>query len=71
MSKRAYQVKQWHGDSEFQSSQDWQNMNIYVLKNWAEGLSDEAYYPWSYQKNQLKSLNPTCVTEQKKVLIYR
>ena len=42
----------------------------YMLKNWVEGLSDEAFYPWeSPKKIQLKSVNPTFVTEQKKVSI--
>ena len=41
----------------------------YTFKNWVEGLSDEAYYPWeSPKKIQLKSVNPTFVNEQKNVL---
>ena len=46
----------------------------YAFKNWVEGLSDEAYYPGpgSHQKkNRLKSVNPTFVTEQKKVSIHQ
>ena len=35
----------------------------YALKNWVEGLSDEAYYPCRAlgvtKKNRLKSVNPT------------
>ena len=43
----------------------------YALKNWVEGLSDEAFYPWeSPKKIRLKSVNPTFVTEQKKVSIH-
>ena len=42
---------------------------VYALKNWVEGSSDEAYYPWeSPKKIQLKSVNPTFVNEQKNVL---
>ena len=48
------------------------NKQGYALKNWVEGLSDEAYYPWdSPKKNGLKSVNPTFDTEQKKVSIHR
>ena len=49
-----------------------QSKQGYVLKNWVEGLTDEAYYPWMgvTKKNQLKLVNPTFVTEQEKVLIY-
>ena len=44
----------------------------YALKNWMEGLSDEAYYPWeSPKKIQLKSVNPTFASEQKKVSIHQ
>ena len=40
------------------------NIQGYALKNWAEGLSDEAYYPWeSPKKIRLKSFNPTFVNE--------
>ena len=43
----------------------------HALKNWVEGVSDEPFYPWeSPKKNRLKSVNPTFVTEQKKVLIH-
>ena len=43
----------------------------YALKNWAEELSDEAFYPWeSPKKIRLKSVNPTFVTEEKKVSIH-
>ena len=43
-----------------------------ALKNWVEGVSDEAFYPWeSPKKIRLKSVNPTFATEQKKVLIHR
>ena len=43
----------------------------YALKNWVEGVSDEAFYPWeSPKKIRLKSVNPTFATEQKKVLIH-
>ena len=45
----------------------------YVLKNWVEGLSDEAYYrPWeSPKKNRLKAVNPTFASQQNKALIHR
>ena len=44
----------------------------YASKNWVEGLSDEAFYPWeSPKKIRLKSVNPTFATEQKKVSIHR
>ena len=44
----------------------------HALKNWVEGLSDEAFYPWeSPKKIWLKSVNPTFATEQKKVSIHR
>ena len=43
----------------------------YALKNWVEGLSDEAFYPWeSPKKIWLQSVNPKFVTEQKKFLIH-
>ena len=43
----------------------------YVLKNWLEGLSDEAFYCWeSPKKIGIKSVDPTFVTEQKKLLIH-
>ena len=54
----------------FDNSMD--NKQDYALKNWVEGVSDEAFYPWeSPKKNRLKSVNPTFATEQKKVLIHR
>ena len=38
----------------------------YVLKNWVEGLSDEAFYPWESPKRiWLKSVNPTFAPKQK------
>ena len=41
----------------------------YVLKNWVEGLSDEASYPWvSPKKIQQKSVNPTFASEKKESL---
>ena len=44
----------------------------YALKNWVEGLSDEAFYPWeSPKKIRLKSVSPTFATKQKKVSIHR
>ena len=44
----------------------------YALKNWVEGLSDEAYPPWeSPKKIQLKSVNPTFDSEQKKFFIHQ
>ena len=30
----------------------------YALKNWMEGLSDEAYYPWESQKKSTKIGQP-------------
>ena len=43
----------------------------YALKNWVEGLSDEAFYPWeSPKKIRLKSVNPIFATEQKKVSVH-
>ena len=43
----------------------------YTLKNWMEGISDEAYHPWeSPKKIGLKSVSPTFTTKQKNVLIY-
>ena len=43
----------------------------HMLNNWVDGVTDEAYYPWeSPKKIRLKSVNPTFVTEQKKVLIH-
>ena len=48
------------------------NKQGYALKNWVEGVSDEAFYPWEPPKKiRLKSVNPTFATEQKKVLIHR
>ena len=47
------------------------NKQGYALKNWVEGLSDEAFYPWeSPKKIGLKSVNTTFASEQKKVLIH-
>ena len=44
----------------------------YALKNWVEGLSDEAFYPWESPKTiRLKLVNPTFATKQKKVWIHR
>ena len=44
----------------------------YAFKNWVDGLSDEAYYPWeSPKKIWLISVNPTIATKQKKVLIHQ
>ena len=46
----------------------------YTLKNWVEGISDEAYYPWALgvtKKNRLELVSPTFVTEQNNVLICR
>ena len=43
----------------------------YASKNWVDGLSDEAYYPWESPKFfWLKSVNPSLVNEQKNVLFY-
>ena len=48
------------------------NEQVYTLKSWVEGLSDEAFYPReSPKKIRLKSVNPTFVTEQKKVSIHQ
>ena len=44
----------------------------YTLKNWVEGVSDEAHYPLESQKKiRQKSVNPTFTSEQKKVSIHR
>ena len=44
----------------------------HALKNWVEGLSDQAFYPWESPKEiRLKSVNPRFATEQKKVSIHR
>ena len=44
----------------------------HALKNWVEGLSDEAFYPWeSPKKIRLKLVNPKFATDLKKVLIHR
>ena len=44
----------------------------YMLKNWEEGLSDEAFYPWeSPKRNRIKSVNPTYINKLKNVLIYQ
>ena len=44
---------------------------VYALKNWVEGLSDEAFYPWESQKKiWLKSVNYIC-HQQKKDSIHR
>ena len=48
----------------------------YALKNWVEGLSDgsdEAFYQWETPKKirLLKSVNPTFVSEQKKISIHQ
>ena len=41
------------------------------LNSWVKRISDEAYYPWeSPKKIQLKTVNPTFVSKQKKVLIH-
>ena len=43
------------------------NKQGYTLKNWVEGVSDEALYPWeSPKKIRLKF-----ATEQNEVLIHR
>ena len=44
----------------------------YMLKNWVEGLSDEAFYPWKSPKEiRLKSVNPTFASKQKNVSIHQ
>ena len=48
------------------------NKQGYALKNWVEGLFDEAFYPLeSPKKIRLKLVNPTFATEQKKVSIHQ
>ena len=43
----------------------------HALIKCVEGVSDEAFYPWeSPKKIRLKSVNPTFVTEPKKVSIH-
>ena len=43
----------------------------FALKNWVEGLSDEAYYPWeSLKEIRLEFVNPTFATKENKVLIH-
>ena len=43
----------------------------YALKSWVEQLSDEVFYLGVTKKNQLKFVNPSFATEQKKVSIHR
>ena len=47
------------------------NRVSHTLNNWVEVVCDEAYYPWeSPKKIWLKLVNPTFVSEQKKVSIH-
>ena len=52
--KVKFQSTLWKKDINFYSKQD------HKLKNWVEGLSDEAYFPLeSPKRNWLKSVNHT------------
>ena len=70
-TKNLHLIESWNGNEMNETF----IMNIkqgYTLKNWVEGVSDEALYPWeSLKKIRLKLVNPTFATVQKKVSIHQ